>query len=295
VAQAITQGIFSGPLHGGTTRRVGRLVERIRVRPRLDLSPTGGVTVFFDPGMRDTDWAGAMEDACRLLAEASASHSVGMVLDEFQQILEIDPALAGTFKAVLDESPTVSYVIAGSHVHLMERLTTAPGAPLLAMGELLRLGPIPDEEMGPYLVARAQARRKQLAPEVALRICALGGPAPNDIQRLAQHSFDVAGGSIGPQEVEAGMDLAVSRESTTYAERYERLAPVARRVLRLAAAPAGLVQPYGLAALREVEMATANAVRKALASLEENELIARGPEGWKVSDPFFRRWLQVDS
>ena len=71
------------------------------------------------------------------------------------------------------------------------------------------------------------------------------------------------------------MALAVSRESATYAERYERLAPVARRVLRLAAAPGGLVQPYGLASLRKVEMATANAVRKALASLEESELVVR--------------------
>jgi hypothetical protein len=294
VAQAVTQGIFAGPLHGGTTRRMGRLVERLRVRPRLDFSPTGGVTVFFEPGMRDTDWPGAMEDACRLLAEASASHAVGLVLDEFQQIVEVDPALTGTFKAILDESPTVSYVIAGSHVHLMERLTTAPGAPLLAMGELLRLGPIPDGEMAPYLVARAQARRKHLTPEVALRICALGGPAPNDIQRLAQHSFDVAGGSIGIGEVEAGMALAVSRESTTFAERYERLAPVARRLLRLIAAPGGLAQPYGRAALRKVEMANANAVRKALASLEESEMIARRPEGWDVADPFFRRWLQTD-
>ena len=90
------------------------------------------------------------------------------------------------------------------------------------------------------------------------------------------------------------MALAVSRESTTFAERYERLAPVARRVLRLVAAPGGLVQPYGLAALRKVEMANANAVRKALASLEESEIVGRGEAGWEVSDPFFRRWLQTD-
>jgi len=69
---------------------------------------------------------------------------------------------------------------------------------------------------------------------------------------------------------------------------------LARRVLRLASAPGGLVQPYGLAALRKVEMANANAVRKALASLEESELIVRRLEAWEVSDPFFRRWLQGD-
>src|ERR1039458_2659969 len=140
---------------------------------------------------------------------------------------------------------------------------------------------------------RPWARCRRRSP-VALRICAMGGPAPNDIQRLAQHSFDVAGGSIGIAEVEAGMALAMGRESTTFAERYERLAPVARRVLHLASAPGGLVQPYGLAALRKVEMANANAVRKALASLEESELITRRPEGWEVANPFFRRWLQTD-
>jgi hypothetical protein len=42
-------------------------------------------------------------------------------------------------------------------------------------------------------------------------------------------------------------------------------------------------------------MANANAVRKALASLEESELIVRRGDRWEVADPFLRRWLQLDS
>lgn len=294
VAQALVHAVFSGPLAGRThVKRLAGLAERIRVRPRLDVRPDGSLSVSFEPQMAERDWSGVLLDAGRLASELAGKRSVGIILDEFQQVAEVDRSLPGVFKALLDENPSVSFVLAGSHTHLMEQLTTRPAAPLLGMGEVLRLGPIPVEEMVEFLARRATYAGKAMEPTVAERICSLAGPVPNDIQRLAQHAYDVAAQRVDDEAVEVGMALAVDRQSTTFAERYERLSPVAQRLLGLMALEP-ITRPYTRENLDRVEVANDNAVRKALAVLEESELAARRDGVWHVADPFMRRWLCAD-
>ena len=42
-------------------------------------------------------------------------------------------------------------------------------------------------------------------------------------------------------------------------------------------------------------MANPSVTRKALQRLEEMELIELGPDGWRVANPFFERWLVAGS
>ncbi|HVA22344.1 MAG TPA: hypothetical protein VNN74_09670 [Candidatus Micrarchaeia archaeon] len=290
-AQTVVRAIFAGPLHRrDLLRRLGGLLERIRVRPTVEVATDGRVQLGFDPALADRDWGGAMGDACRILAEEAGRRPVALALDEFQQVAEIDAGLAGVFKAMLDEAPSVSFVLAGSHLHLMERLTTLPGAPLLGMGELLRLGPIPEPAMTAYLVRQSRRAGRPMDEAAARLVSALAGPVPNDVQRLAQSAFDTADAVIDAGCVERGMELAVSRQSATFAERYERLSGTAQRLLRLLA-EGPVARPYARAVMTGLEVANDNAVRKALAALTFAELAVRTGGAWHVADPFLRRWL----
>ncbi|MGH9091018.1 MAG: hypothetical protein ACRDZR_06520, partial [Acidimicrobiales bacterium] len=244
----------------------------------------------FDPGLAERDWAGAMNDACKLLHEKGGRTATAVILDEFQQVAEIDDGLAGVFKGILDECPGTSWTLAGSHLHMMGRLTTLPGAPLLGMGDVLRLGPVPDEAMRAFLVERALACGKVLPDAAAAAVCELAGPVPNDIQRLAQHAFDVAEDTIDVEAVESGMSVAVSRQEETFAERFEQLAPSQQRLLSLLAGE-DLDQPMSRTVATRIEV-TEGAVRKSLRVLDDMELVVRRKGRWEVADPFMRRWLR---
>src|SRR5882724_7398944 len=196
-----------------------------------------------------------------------------------------------SFKALADEHPTVSLLLAGSKRHLMERLVTAQDAPLFRMADHLALGPLPDEVMLRYL--RRQARRggKAMPADAGRHLVALAGPVPNDIQRLAYEAFDVASEQVDVAAVDAGFALAVAHESGLYADRFEGLAAGQRRVLDvLARRPTVEVHSAGFA--RRVGLATAASVDRALASLEAAELLVRRDGTWSVADPFFAGWLR---
>ncbi|MGH9062907.1 MAG: AAA family ATPase [Acidimicrobiales bacterium] len=271
-------------------RSVAAWVGRLRVRPSVTVGLDGSLSVRFEPGLADRDWEGTLVDTFALVEERAKVSPVSVVLDEFQHVAEIDPGLPGVFKALADAAPSASLVFAGSHAHLMERLTASPGAPLLDMGEVIRLGPVPEAAMVAYLQERAASAGKVMGDDVAAAIWKKGGPVPNDVQRLAYASFEVAASVIDLASVDAGMHRVVSHQASMYADRFERLAAGHQRILLvLAASPT--TQPFSRAFLDSVEMANANGVRKALRALEEQELLVLQDGRRTVADPFLREWL----
>ena len=292
VAEAVASGILNGPLSRLTRGRehLRELLADLRVTPVLGIDPSGSLTLTFAGSAVTTDWYGVLADALRLLARRSARRATSLVLDEFQRVVEIDEGLGGVFKAVADELRTTSLVFAGSKLHLMRRLATGPGAPLLGMGERISLDVVPEAEMTAYLVARAAGAGRPMSDAAAHLIYAAVDGIPNDVQRLAFEAFLVAGDRIDEEAVSVAMQRVVSHQATDFAELYERLSPTQQRVLRaLAREPASAV--YSASFLEAVDAGNANAVRAALDVLERRELVRRDGGAWMVSNAFLRAWL----
>ncbi|MGH7687297.1 MAG: AAA family ATPase [Candidatus Dormibacteria bacterium] len=292
VAEAVASGILNGPLSALTRRRenLKDLLRELRVAPVLGVDATGGFTLSFAAGTAAADWDTVLADSLRLLARRSMQRATSLVLDEFQRVLEIDANLGGVFKAIADELNTTSLVFAGSKLHLMERLASGPGAPLMGMGERIVLDVVPEEELTRYLVARAAAAGKPMSREVASLIYAAVDGIPNDVQRLAFEAFQLGAGAIDEEVVAIAMQRIVSHQSTDYGELYERLAPTQQRVLRtLAGEPTTAV--YSAAFLRDTDISNPNSVRAALDVLQGRELVQRRDGRWMVSNAFLRAWL----
>jgi hypothetical protein len=293
VAEAVAAGILNGPLSWVTRRREGlkEVLRDIRITPTMSVDPSGGMSVSFTGAAAATDWNAVMGDALRLLARRSERHATSLVLDEFQRVVEIDPGLGGVFKAMADELRTTSLVFAGSKLHLMRRLASGPGAPLLGMGERISLDVIPEPAMTEYLRRRAVDAGKSMQPEVAEHIYTCVDGIPNDVQRLAFEAYLVAARSVHTADVDAGLARIVSHQATDYAELYERLAPTQQRILRvLAREPTATV--YSAAFMEAVDVTNANGVRAAIDALASRELVRRTGREWRVSNAFFRAWLR---
>jgi hypothetical protein len=114
---------------------------------------------------------------------------------------------------------------------------------------------------------------------------------PNDVQWLAHAAYEhTAGEEVDERAIDAGLAAVVARQSSSFAERFEALAPSQQRTLKaLAESPTRHV--YGRDFLERVEVANANAVRKALAALARAELVERSQGAWRLTNPFLRAWL----
>ena len=292
VAQTLATGIAHEAMGwlDGRTELLREHLARVRAGVSLEVSHTG-LTVTLTPASASTDWSDIISDVLRMLVRLGArSHPVSLVIDEFQRVAEIDDGLAGVFKTLVDELEQVSLVFAGSKRHLMEELSTGPGAPLLRVGTRISLAPIPEDLMTRFLIARAESAKKELAPAVAAAIYRIARGIPNDVQQLAFWAFEEPGRRITEATAERALDRVVSLQAEDFAENYDKLAPSQQRLLEvLVRGPVADIYSRQMMAL--VDVANANAIRVALRRLGELELVERTPAGWRVTSVFFERWL----
>jgi hypothetical protein len=269
---------------------VPEFLRRLRTRPAVTFE--GEHPKFsFDASIAARDADDLLSDLYDLLGDLAARRPVALVLDEFQAIVQLGEHLPALLKALADEHPKVSLVLAGSRRHLMEQLVSAPGAALYNMAEPITLGPLPADVMGAHLAARAQAGGKKMSEQVASLIVQLAHPAPNDIQRLAYEAYDVAGATIDARAARAGLAAAIAHDAPAYAERYETLAPGQRRVLS-ALAEEPTRHPASAAFLARTTLANASSAKKAIDALRGAELVVSRDEELVVADPFFAAWLR---
>lgn len=292
VAQTLASGIAHEAMGwlGGRAELVREHLGRVRAGVTLEVGQAG-LTVTLMPASATADWSQVIGDVLRMLIQLGArGHPVSLVIDEFQRVAEVDEGLPGVFKTLVDELERVSLVFAGSKRHLMEELSTGPGAPLLKVGTRISLAPIPQGLMTSFLAERSAAGKKDLDPDVAATIYQVARGIPNDVQQLAFWAFEEPGRRITKPTVERALDRVVSLQAEDFAEAYDKLAPSQQRLLEvLSRGP--VVDVYSRQMMQLVDVANANAIRVALRRLGELELVERTPTGWRVTSVFFERWL----
>jgi hypothetical protein len=176
----------------------------------------------------------------------------------------------------------------------MERIAVGPGAPLLGMGELYSLGPIPEEVMAPFISRRARASGKHLPLAAARHIYSLAGGVPNDVQRLAYEAFSSPVETIDEPVVENALRSVISHRAVDYEDMVTRLAAGQQRLLKaLAKEPRSSL--YSREFMNEVDLANSTSIRRALDALTDLELVARRGQTWVVADAFFRGWLAANA
>ena len=291
IASAIVNKMLSRK--GRARHSLEDILKRIRISPTVSLRPDGRVELSFSTAVASDSWMDVVDDAIGILRESASSKPAALILDEFQVVASIGPhGLGGAFKALVDRSGGASLVFSGSHLTVMEKLTSAKGAPLQGMGERLVLDVIALEPMVAYLQQRARVFGKSLSTEDANLIYESANAIPNYVQQLGLSAFEAAGESliIDAAAIERGANEIVNRQVGDYAERFEHLAPSQQRIL-MALANEPTKRVYTKAFMDTIGVANANAVKKAIDVLVERELVTSSSGVRYVADPFFKHWL----
>lgn len=288
--RAVVNGVLRVPRRARA--QLEGILRRLRVTPTVSVGSDGSLSFGLDPSVGARAWGQVLDDALTLLDEAGRDGPVALALDEFQRVAEVGAAgMGGAFKAAADRLTGTSLVLCGSHVSVMERLTRTRGAPLYGMGELVVVDVIDEDRMLPYLQRRARAGGKRMTKAAAGYLYQRAGAVPNDVQWLAYSAYEAARGpEIDHGAIDAGLAAVVGRQATNFAERFESLAPSQQRVLKaLADSPTARI--FTKAFLDQVQVANANAVRKAVDVLSELELVRRRAGTYELASPFLRAWL----
>ncbi|MBI3969797.1 MAG: ATP-binding protein [Chloroflexi bacterium] len=294
--------LLAAALHQGLVAPVERILQRaidvfqhLPARPRVTINPDGTPSFEFASGEHARDLDQTIERLLELPGRVARDRKrrVALVLDEFQEVLGIDPHLPAVMRAVFQMQPEVAHVFLGSRQHLMRRVFTDENEPLYRLARPLPLGPIPNDEFAAFIRDRFAATRIAITDEAVTRVLGITGGHPHDTQELCYFVWAIARGEgvpATPDVVSRGLERVLDAEHARYITLWEAITPHQRLVLIALVREAGAV--YSEAFRRRHRLGAASSVQRSLTSLVDRDLVEfTPPAAYQIPDPFFRNWI----
>src|SRR3954447_4484842 len=125
-----------------------RVFSELRVQPTVTVDPQDGSVSFgFDAHAARPAIDATLEDLFALPGKLAADRGrrVALVLDEFQEVMDVDPGLLKLMRSVFQEQGDVAHVYLGSKRHMIEPIFNDETEPFWRSAKQMELGVIAPE------------------------------------------------------------------------------------------------------------------------------------------------------
>jgi AAA+ ATPase superfamily predicted ATPase len=297
-ASHLAAAIYAGLLGRGAQalQRATEWFSQLRVRPKITLNQDGTPSFEFAGGAPTPDVDATIEHLLELPQAVARDRQrrVVLVFDEFQEVLDLDPALPSLMRSVFQHQGEVAHVFLGSRQHLLRRVFADRHQPLYRLARPMALGPIDQTDFAPFIRERFAAGHAQITHDGLEALLALTGGHPNDTQELAHFAWvrAVAEGRPATRDsIERALTDVVSAESARFVVVWDNLSPLQRRALGAVAQDG--TRLYASEVRQRFQLGDPSGLQKALQRLGELELIEPVQRGaYRVPDLFLRAWLR---
>ena len=277
-ASELLKGIFR--LH--PFEKVRRKMTHFRVVPTLSTNPlTGAIDLSFPIA---TDETVVLEDVMELLENVgSEDNRTIVVLDEFQDILELEKGIDKKLRALMQEQKSVNYIFLGSQESMMTEIFERKKSPFYHFGNLMYLQKIPHADFYAYVNERlSPVMGGDAAAEATEEILVFTSCHPYYTQQLSSTVWEMAVyDSMRQGVVEAAVNKTVTAHDYDYERLWVNFNLTDRRTLQ------SLSRGEKRESLREIPSSTLFSSLQRL--VKKGYVIKSGT--FTLEDPFFRRWI----
>jgi hypothetical protein len=269
----------------------------LRVTPTITIDPNDASVSFgFETGRASEAVDETLERLLTLPGELAADRKrkVALVLDEFQEIVEIDPNLPKLMRAVFQTQPEVAHLYLGSRRHMMRRIFSDENEPFWRSAKQMELGVIEPAKFGPFITRQFERTGRFVSAEAVDAILEATGGHPYATQELCYFTWQ----EVGPEEraeaadVEAALGRVLRSEHAHFSLLWERASSVQRLLLAELAREPG--RPLSADYRNRHNLPGPSTVQRAVETLERGELVARDRGRVRIVEPFLAAWLQRD-
>jgi AAA+ ATPase superfamily predicted ATPase len=251
----------------------------------------------------------ALDGLEKLAAAQPAGQPVGLVIDEFQRIIEIGGQDAERqIRSAIQRHKRTGYVFAGSKTRMLTDMTTDAARPFYRLGSLRFVGPVPRAEFIQFLLGKFSsggfkvegATGKGAAGGGVALILDLAEEVPYNVQLLAHTCWEQLSGAargervLTEQVVRASLERIARRYDPFYTQLWRGLTAVQQQTL-VAVIKEGGVQMLSANTARAVGRG-ASTVAKSLSALGNREILreeeSAGDIRYRFEDPFFAVWIE---
>jgi hypothetical protein len=274
-----------------------RLFRGLRITPTITVDPeTGALSFGFGAGHHAEDVDATLERLFELVAQVAAERDrpALLILDEFQEVIELDAQLPKLLRSVLQEQPDVAHFYLGSKRHMMERIFNDANEPFWRSAKQIELGPIAPEPFGAFIAKRFADTGRKADPAVVARVLEITHGHPYATQELCYFLWEEtpARRTATPERLEAAIERVLRSEHTHFSLIWDRASANQKLVLQALAREAGhpLAEDYR----RRHALRAVSSTQKALEALARDELVGRERGRAWIVEPFLAEWVRAN-
>ncbi|GAC1478362.1 MAG: ATP-binding protein [Candidatus Dormibacteria bacterium] len=271
-------------------------LRAFRVRPSLSFDEQGHTQLTFEAGSAGAPNLDALLEQLFSEPEAIAKERKGrlvVILDEFQDLMELGPTLLRLLRAVIQQQQHVSYAFLGSRQALLRKAVHERNAPMLKIARPYPLGPLPKQEFADFLSARFEGSGRPVPRSAVEALIEFTRGHPNDTQEAAHFLWEVALLPLSAEELVAtAIDRVLDAEAAQMTVLWHDSAPAQRNLLT-ALVEWGGKNIYSEAYRRHANLGPATTVQRAIQTLLERELVDLDATGaYLIKERFFEEWIR---
>ncbi len=269
----------------------------LQVQPTVSVNPDDGSLSFaFAAARKQAEIDATLARLLELPAElgAARNHRIALVIDEFQELVGIDPNLPKLMRAVFQRQPEVAHVYLGSKRHIMERVFNDVNEPFWRSAKSIELGPIPVEPFTKFIAERFKAGGRDVESGVIAELLRRTGGHPYATQEFCYALWE----QTALEETASGANLVLALSAVLRSEHahfsllWGGASAVQKQVLQALAREAG--HPFSAAYRDRHSLPAATNVQKALAALTKQELVNGEAGAYRITEPFLAEWLRAN-
>jgi len=274
-----------------------RIFRGLRITPTMTLDPeTGSLSFGFGAGHLPEDVDATLERLFELVAQVAAERERGalLILDEFQEVIELDPQLPKLLRSVLQEQPEVGHFYLGSKRHMMERIFNDENEPFWRSAKQLELGPIPPGPFGDFIERRFADTGRRIDPTVVAQILTITGGHPYATQELCYFLWEETPPrrAATAERLDAALERALRSEHTHFSLLWDRASANQKLVLQALAREPG--HPFAEDYRRRHALRAVSSTQKAVEALARDELVGRDRGRAWIAEPFLAEWIRAN-
>lgn len=268
----------------------------LRIQPTVTIDPIDGSLSFsFGLARRTGDVDATLERLLELPAELAAARGrqVALVIDEFQEVVEIDRGLPKLMRSVFQRQPEVAHVYLGSKRHVMERIFSDENEPFWRSAKPVELGPIAQAPFAAFLARRFAESGKAIEEPVAADLLARTGGHPYATQELAYFLWEQTAprATARTEQMERALAAVLRSEHAHFSLLWEGAAK-AQRLLLEALAREQPGHPFSGEYRREHGLPSPSTMQKAARALLDREVVSRELGAYRIAEPFLAEWIR---
>ena len=260
--------------------RIRHLITHFRIIPTITSNPlTGAMDVSFQPGV---DSSILLEDVMALIENAHTEQErIIVVLDEFQEIIDLAPRLDKQLRSIMQEQKHINYILLGSQESMMTEIFERKKSPFYHFGQLMRLGKLPRNDFHHYLSERLRGCFTEKSEELADRILDYTDCHPYYSQQLAFNVWNI--GTLQPEKEDA-IKEAINNIVIIHGLDYERL------WMNLSRTNKWILQRLASKSVLQTGEYPTSTIYSALKRLQKDGYVIYS-DHYELEDPFFKEWI----